>query len=227
MLRRVLPVLLLALLALGAARAVPAGANASHRGWPPYDGMLLMNERDSSRPLNARVGFNAFGGPDRRRGCKDTKDKPSSSCKHWLQRTADGYVVIANDDHHRLYGGHGNDRIHAGDNGDVIWGDYKPSGQPTSQRDQLWGGAATDFVYTSHGRNRVAAGAGNDVIHARYGRGRIDCGPGRDIVYVHPRKRRAYKRSGCEVVSTKTGQSAPAWILRGLPWPITSIQDRE
>ena len=32
--------------------------------------------------------------------------------------------------HNELLGGHGNDAITGGDVGDVIWGDYKPSGQP-------------------------------------------------------------------------------------------------
>lgn len=229
--RALLPLLLLVSAIAGLVFVPFATGMASHRGWPPYDGMLLMNERDSSRPLDARAGANPFGSADRKQGCKDTSDKPSSSCKHWMDKTADGYVMQATGAHHRLYGGHGNDTIHAGDNGDVIWGDYKPSGQPTSQRDELTGGAGPDFIYPSHGRNVVVAGDGNDVIHGRFGRGKIDCGPGRDIVYVHPRKRKgskkAYKLTNCEVVSTKTGESAPKWILRGLPWPITDTQTRD
>ncbi len=228
--RRTLLTVLLLAIAVAGLRTPPAGAMASHRGWPPYDGMLLMNVRDSSRPLDARAGFNPFGSATRKQGCKDSSDKPSSSCKHWMEKTADGYVMRASGAHHRLYGGHGDDRIHAGNNGDVIWGDYKPSGQPTSQRDRLTGGDGPDFIYPSHGRNVVAGGAGTDVIHARFGRGTIDCGPGTDVVYVHPRKRRgrkrAYKLTGCEVVRTRSGESAPAWILRRLPWPITDTQSR-
>ena len=227
--RTALLLVLLAAAVLGTV-APSASGMASHRGWPPYDGMLLMNERDSSRPLNGRVGLNPFGSASRKQGCKDTSDKPSTSCKHWIELTRDGYVVRDTPNHHRLYGGHGDDRIHAGPNGDVLWGDYKPSGQPTSQRDELTGGAGPDFIYPSHGRNVIAAGDGTDVIHARFGRGRIDCGPGRDVVYVHPRKRKgrkkAYTLSNCEVVSTKTGESAPKWVLRGLPWPITDTQTR-
>ena len=61
-----------------------------------------------------------------------------SGCSQTLASAA---LVPANIGHNELLGGHGNDVIHAGPAGDVIWGDYKPSGQPTTQVDTLVGGA--------------------------------------------------------------------------------------
>src|SRR3954465_1554856 len=81
-----------------------------------------------------------------------------------------------------LLGGHGSDTIHAAPSGDVLWGDYKPSGQPTSQRDVIVGGAGRAFIYASHGKNTIEAGGGNDWLKAHYGRGSIDCGGGRDVL---------------------------------------------
>ena len=53
----------------------------------------------------------------------------------------------------------------------MIWGDYKPSGQPEAQHDQIWGGPGRDHIYASHGRNAIRAGGGNDWIKAHFGPG--------------------------------------------------------
>lgn len=90
--------------------------------------------------------------------------------------------------HNKLLGGHGSDTIHAGRWGDVIWGDYKPSGQPESQHDTIFGGNGRDHIYTSHGRNTIRAGGG-DWLKAHWSRGLIDCGGGRDLPYVSWRNR--------------------------------------
>jgi hypothetical protein len=210
-------VLALAVLAIAAVVAPSsASAMASHEGWPPMH-MLLMNKNDRNRPLDARPGMDPFGGKDPDYRC-DSLHGTSDSCATRFKRRGRGYIVTSAPGHARLLGGHGDDVLFASPWGDVLWGDYKPSGQPTSQRDVLVGGAGPDFLYPSHGRNLIVAGAGNDVIHGHFGRGRIDCGPGRDVVYVHGRKRHAYKLKHCEVVSTKTGQSAPRWFIRQLPW---------
>src|SRR5689334_6983337 len=58
--RLLMPLALLALF-------VPASASsgdASHVGWPEISGMLLMNSRDQSRPLDARPGQDLFDGTD-------------------------------------------------------------------------------------------------------------------------------------------------------------------
>ena len=106
--------------------------------------------------------------------------------------------------HNELLGGHGSDAIHAGPWGDVIWGDYKPSGQPTIQHDQLWGGPGRDHIYAGHGRNAIRAGGGNDWIKAHFGGGLVNCGAGNDLLYVSRRAQKHYKIRNCERISHKT-----------------------
>ena len=90
--------------------------------------------------------------------------------------------------------------IHGKGDRDVIWGDYKPYGQPTSQQDVLNGGSGRDYIYASHGYNDIDAGPGNDVIHAHFGRGRIDCGSGWDWVNVSHMNKRKFHTRNCERV---------------------------
>jgi Ca2+-binding RTX toxin-like protein len=103
-----------------------------------------------------------------------------------------------------LLGGHGDDDIDGGEAADVLWGDYKPGGQPTSQWDHLAGGDGNDFIYASHGRNTIDAGSGKDTIHAHFGRGVIDCGGGADVLYISHKAQKKYKISHCETISYKT-----------------------
>jgi hypothetical protein len=109
--------------------------------------------------------------------------------------------------HNELLGGHGNDVITAGNAGDVLWGDYKPSGQPTTQVDVLQGGAGNDFIYASHGRNTIDTGGGNDVVHAHFGYGSITCHSPGTIVYLSHRSRPGYQLHGCRRISYKTAGS--------------------
>ena len=106
--------------------------------------------------------------------------------------------------HNELLGGHGNDVIRAGRAGDVLWGDYKPGGQPTSQHDRLFGGPGRDIVYASHGTNSILGRGGNDVIHAHFGSGLIDCGRGTDTLFVSRAAQKRYTIRGCERISHKT-----------------------
>jgi hypothetical protein len=106
--------------------------------------------------------------------------------------------------HNELLGGHGNDTIYAGNAGDVIWGDYKPSGQPTTQNDVLQGGAGRDFIYASHGHNAIDTGAGDDVVHAHFGYGSITCHSAQTIVFRSHKSRKGYTLQGCSHISYKT-----------------------
>ncbi|MDX6699933.1 MAG: hypothetical protein QOF26_159 [Baekduia sp.] len=106
--------------------------------------------------------------------------------------------------HNELLGGHGNDTIYAGNAGDVLWGDYKPSGQPTTQQDVLQGGAGRDFIYASHGHNVIDTGAGADVVHAHFGSGSITCHSPQTVVFLSHRSRPGYQLNGCRHISYKT-----------------------
>ena len=105
--------------------------------------------------------------------------------------------------HNELLGGHGNDIITGGRKGDVIWGDYKEGGQPTTQFDILKGKGGRDFIYASHGTNIIWTGTGRDVVHAHFGRGEIHCSRG-DVVYISHRSRRHYRLFDCHHISYRT-----------------------
>ena len=130
-----------------------------------------------------------------------------TSHKYWptidglLRKAAGGdvkYVGTSRSD--ELLGHHGSDDLRGGDANDVLWGDWDPAGQPTTQKDVIYGGNGTDFIYGSHGTNEIYAGNGNDVISVHYGRGRVDCGPGRDIYHVARSRKSKYKFLHCEKV---------------------------
>jgi hypothetical protein len=198
--RRLLLLLLLCLLL----PAVPAFAKASHAGWPKITGMLLMNGQNQSRPLDGRPGQDPFDGTDGSYSCDGVHRKSScvrSSGRHTTT------VVPSNIGHNELLGGHGNDTIHAGPAGDVIWGDFRPCCQPTKQVDYLYGGSGNDFIYASHGRNYIYTGGGRDVVHAHFGRGEIHCDSNNVLVYLSHRSRRGYRLFGCKHISYATERS--------------------
>lgn len=129
--------------------------------------------------------------------------------------TIDGKLIVHRNDeatptrgtrtkHNELLGGHGDDTIAAGDAGDVLWGDHKPSGQPETQTDTIEGGAGKDFIYASHGRNVISSGGGRDQIHAHFGRGSITCTSSKPMVFLSHRSQRRYRLHGCPHVSFKT-----------------------
>lgn len=187
---------------LTACAVVPAttSASASHRLWPTID-MLLMNKTDANRPLDARPGMDPFGGRDPQYRCDGVHT--SGACQKYF--TSGNERVVRPDVriHSELLGGHGDDELHAGPLGDVLWGDFKPKDQPASQTDQLFGGVGNDHIYVSHGKNTVDAGAGRDRIHAKFGHGTIDCGAGDDVVFVNHTTVKKYKRVNCEQISYK------------------------
>ena len=106
--------------------------------------------------------------------------------------------------HNELLGGHGSDVIRAGRVGDVLWGDYKPSGQPATQVDRIYGGSGKDFIYASHGTNFIHTGGGADQIHVHFGRGAVWCGHGRATVFISRKNRRNYRLHGCRRISHRT-----------------------
>jgi Ca2+-binding RTX toxin-like protein len=103
-----------------------------------------------------------------------------------------------------LLGGHDSDTLYGRGSADVLWGDYKPSGQGTAQFDHIYGGAGADWIYASHGRNAIFAGSGNDTVRTHFGRGSVDCGSGRDTLYISHRAKPGYKIRHCERISFKT-----------------------
>jgi Ca2+-binding RTX toxin-like protein len=117
-------------------------------------------------------------------------------CTHKYEETD---LVPAGIGHNELLGGDGNDTIHAGPAGDVIWGDSHAAGNDTTQVDRLYGGAGDDWIYASHGTNYIWTGAGEDHVLLVYGHGVVYCnGPGRKILVMRKlAENRHYKLLGC------------------------------
>lgn len=117
-------------------------------------------------------------------------------CAHKYEETD---LVPAEIGHNELLGGDGNDTIHAGPAGDVIWGDSHAEGNDTAQVDRLYGGAGGDWIYASHGTNYIWTGAGVDHLLLVYGHGVVYCnGPGRKILVMRKlATNRHYRLVGC------------------------------
>jgi Ca2+-binding RTX toxin-like protein len=121
---------------------------------------------------------------------------PAISGILWQVVGAGDHAQDGSPDHDELLGHHGSDRLSGAGGNDIIWGDWDPKGNTTRQRDQLYGGAGSDWLYPSHGRSLVFGGAGSDYVWAFYGRGRIDCGPGVDTARI--RTNGAFRTKNCE-----------------------------
>jgi len=153
--------------------------------------------------------------------------RPCEGCashKYWP--SIDGLILKARDSsevfvgtprNDELLGHHGSDVLRGKGGRDVLWGDWDPKNQPKRQRDRIYGGPGTDFIYGSHGRNRIYGGKGNDVISVHFGRGVVDCGPGRDIYHVVRHKRHRWKFRRCEKVEyrSESQRGGPMKPLRG------------
>ncbi|GAC1436930.1 MAG: hypothetical protein NVSMB51_09370 [Solirubrobacteraceae bacterium] len=187
---------LLAALALSPA----AGANTSHAGWPALTGMLLMNKADQSRPLDGRVGQDPFDGSDPAYSCDGVHRNSACDRSDPSLVFRPGVLVPAGIGHNWLLGGHGNNTIHAGPRGDVLWGDYKPSGDPPTQINHIYGGPGADIIYAAHGTNYIWTGSGADTVHVHFGHGEVHCGSAAARVYASKRSVRRYHFFGCRQI---------------------------
>ena len=178
-----------------------AAARPDVAQWPSNDKMVLIqNDKDQERTLDGRTGHSPFDDTAPAGDCNKRCESYLVPCDGVLCQ-AGGRMWDARRRYLKLLGGHGSDTIYGSPFTDVLWGDFKGSGQPESQRDTIDGGAGRDFIYTSHGDDDVLGGTGDDYIVARFSRGTIDCGPGRDIVFVSKKSRAATKFKSCETIT--------------------------
>ncbi len=107
-----------------------------------------------------------------------------------------------NGKHNYLLGGYGNDTIYGGDSGDVIWGDYHPSGWPAHQTAIIHAGPGRDIIYANDTVNYVWTGTHPaTVVHAHENSGVIHCENPRQTVYTSHNALPRYKLDGCRHIS--------------------------
>ncbi len=104
--------------------------------------------------------------------------------------------------HNYLLGGYGNDTIYGGSVGDVIWGDYHPSGWPAHQTAVIHAGNGRNFIYSNDTVNYVWTGSNPaTVVHAHEGSGVIHCESPGIVVYTSHHAKPHYKLDGCRRIS--------------------------
>jgi hypothetical protein len=104
--------------------------------------------------------------------------------------------------HNWLLGGYGDDTIYGGDAGDVIWGDYHPSGWPSHQTAVIHAGNGKNFIYSNDTVDYVWTGTNPaTVVHAHEGSGVIHCENPHQTVFTSHHARPRYKLDGCRHIS--------------------------
>jgi hypothetical protein len=104
--------------------------------------------------------------------------------------------------HNYLLGGYGDDTIYGGNWGDVIWGDYHPSGWPGFQTAVIHAGNGKNFIYANDTVNYVWTGTNPaTVVHAHEGSGVIHCENPNIVVFTSRHALPQYKLRDCRRVS--------------------------
>jgi hypothetical protein len=104
--------------------------------------------------------------------------------------------------HNYLLGGYGDATIYGGDAGDVIWGDYHPSGWPSHQTAVIHAGNGKNFIYSNDTVNYVFTGTNPaTVVHAHEGSGVIHCENPHIILFTSHHALPHYKLHGCRHIS--------------------------
>jgi hypothetical protein len=106
--------------------------------------------------------------------------------------------------HNWLLGGYGNDTIVGGDDGDVIWGDYHPTGEPRSQTVTIHAGDGRNVIYANDTRNYVWTGTNPATVvhaHATGISGVIHCQSPKIVVYLSTVSERHFALDGCHRIS--------------------------
>jgi hypothetical protein len=104
--------------------------------------------------------------------------------------------------HNYLLGGYGDDTIYGGDSGDVIWGDYHPSGWPSHQTAVIHAGNGRNFIYSNDTVNYVFTGTNPaTVVHAHEGSGVIHCENPHIVVFTSHHALPRYRLHGCRHIS--------------------------
>jgi hypothetical protein len=103
--------------------------------------------------------------------------------------------------HNYLLGGYGDDTIYGGHDGDVIWGDYHPSGE-SQQTAVIHAGDGPNFIYANDTFNYVWTGTNpRTVVHAHEDAGVIHCQNPSIVVFTSHHALPHWKLDGCRHIS--------------------------
>jgi hypothetical protein len=106
------------------------------------------------------------------------------------------------DRHNYLLGGYGDDTINGGGAGDVIWGDFHPSGWPAHQTAVIHAGNGQNFIYANDTLNYVWTGTNSrTVVHAHEDGGVIHCENPHIVVFTSHHALPHWKLHGCRHIS--------------------------
>jgi len=104
--------------------------------------------------------------------------------------------------HNELLGGFGDDTIYGGEAGDVIWGDYHPSGWPMYQTAVIHAGNGKNFIYANDTVNYVFTGTNpQTVVHAHEDGGVIHCENPHIVVFTSHHALPHWTLRGCDHIS--------------------------
>jgi hypothetical protein len=104
--------------------------------------------------------------------------------------------------HNYLLGGYGDDTVYGGSAGDVIWGDYHPSGWPSFQTAVIHAGDGPNFIYANDTVNYVWTGTNpRTVVHAHENSGVIHCENPNIVVFTSHHALPHYKLDRCRHIS--------------------------
>ncbi len=104
--------------------------------------------------------------------------------------------------HNYLLGGYGDDTIYGGAAGDVIWGDYHPSGWPSFQVAVIHAGDGRNVIYANDTLNYVWTGTNPaTVVHVHENGGIVHCENANIVVFTSRRALPHYKLEGCRRIS--------------------------
>jgi hypothetical protein len=164
---------------------------ASDRGLSVY---FCPYGRKSARPLTAQAASTSEAGWPPKECLK--MDKGPAGQRHT--------IVGMRHVHNWLLGGYGSDTIVGGERGDVIWGDYHPSGAPAHQTAIIHAGNGRNVIYANDTLNYVWTGTNPKTIvhaHASGISGVIHCGSSSQVIFLSSVSQRHFKLDGCGRVS--------------------------